>query len=120
MATINRGDVVVARIPQSSSIKLRPYVVIQTDVNNARLTNVILAMVTTNTKWVGKVQTQVLVELNAANSATGLTRDSAIKCENIFTAPASAVRTIGRLPAGIMQQVDKALKVSLDLNLFDI
>jgi mRNA-degrading endonuclease toxin of MazEF toxin-antitoxin module len=115
MAKINRGDIVVTRIPQSGPSKFRPFVVVQNDQNNARLTNVILAMVTSNTKLVGKVPTQVLVELIAANKSSGLTQTSAVKCENLYTVPQKAVRKIGQLPASLMGDIGAALKASLAL-----
>jgi len=115
MAMINRGDIVVTRVPQSGPSKIRPFVVVQNDQNNARLTNVIIAMVTSNTKWVGKSTTQVLVELSATNQATGLTRISAVKCENLYTVPQKNVRKIGRLPDPLLGEVGVALKASLAL-----
>ena len=95
---------------------MRPFVIVQNNKNNARLTNVIMAMVTSNTKLVGKVSTQVLVELTVANKkTTGLTRTSAVKCENVYTVPQKQVRKIGRLPDALLAQVDSALRESLAL-----
>jgi len=116
MAKINRGDIVVTRIPQSGPSKFRPFVIVQNDQNNARLTNVILAMLTSNTKLAGKVPTQVLVEFTTANQVTGLSQTSVVKCENLYTVPQKAVRQIGHLPASLLIEVDEALKASLALN----
>lgn len=115
MAKINRGDIVVTRVPQSGPSKFRPFVVVQNNQNNARLTNVILAMITSNTRLVGKVATQVLVELSSEKQSTGLTLKSAIKCENLYTVPQKNVRKIGQLSDALMSQVDDALVVSLGL-----
>jgi mRNA-degrading endonuclease toxin of MazEF toxin-antitoxin module len=116
MAKILRGTVAVGRIPQGNGFKVRPVVVIQNDVNNARLTNVIAAMLTSNTRLARQEATQVLVELTIpANKVTGLLQTSAVKCENLYTIPITELRAIGSMPPLVMQQVDEALKVSLDL-----
>ncbi len=62
MAKISRGDVVVARVSERGKSKVRPLLVVQNDRNNARLTNLIVAMVTSTTQRAGKEATQVLVE----------------------------------------------------------
>lgn len=116
MAKINRGTVAVGRVPQGNAFKVRPVVVVQNDRNNARLSNVIAAMVTTNTRLANTEPTQVLMDLVVAdNQQTDLLHSSAVKCENLYTLPVSEIRAIGTMPASLMQQVDAALKVSLDL-----
>lgn len=113
---ISRGDVVVARVRLNGSDKSRPFIVVQNDQNNARLTNVILAMVTSNTRLAGKVATQVLVDLALPEGRqTGLAVTSAIKCENLYTVAKRNVRRIGRLSDPLIDAVDASLKVSLDL-----
>jgi mRNA-degrading endonuclease toxin of MazEF toxin-antitoxin module len=43
-------------------------------------------------------------------------KTSVVSCENLLTIPqADILRTVGRLPDPLMQQVDAALKVSLGL-----
>lgn len=116
MANFFRADVLVARIPQGSTFKVRPVLVIQNDQNNKRLTNVIVAMITSNTKLAEKVPTQVLVDVTAPlGASSGLVHTSAIKCENLYTIESRAVKKIGTLDSELMQQVDLALKASLDL-----
>jgi mRNA-degrading endonuclease toxin of MazEF toxin-antitoxin module len=74
-------------------------------------------MVTTNIRLASTEPTQVLIDITSPDGqATGLLRTSAVKCENLFTLPqASVVRTIGQLSATLMQQVEEALKSSLNL-----
>ena len=116
MARISRGDVAIASVPQGSGFKVRPVVVIQSDQNNARLSNTITAMVTSNTRLATKEPTQVLIDIaTPEGQQTGLALTSAVKCENLYTLPTRALRKIGTIPANLMLQIDDALKVSLAL-----
>jgi len=116
MAKINRGDVVVARVSERGKSKVRPLLVVQNDRNNARLTNLIVAMVTRTTQRAGKEATQVLVDTQTPEGqATGLKHSSAITCENLYTIETHSCQKIGVLQAMLLQEVDQALKVSLDL-----
>lgn len=97
MAKINRGDVVIARINQDGFVKVRPVVVVQNDRNNARLTNVIVAMITSNTRLVGTESTQVLIDLATSDGKqSGLAQTSVVKCENLYTTTSQRLRNIGR------------------------
>jgi len=117
--SVARGDVVILDFPQTPGQppKRRPAVVVQSDHNNGRLTNSIFAMVTTNTRLATSEPAQVLIDVATPDGqATGLTRTSAVKCENLYTLPQAAVlKTIGQLSPALMQQVDDALKASLEL-----
>lgn len=116
MAKFNRGDVVLARITQDGHAKVRPAVIVQNDRNNHRLTNVIVAMITSNTKLASKEATQVLIDVSSpAGKQSGLLHTSAIKCENLYTTSQAKLRKLGTLPATLMDQVDNSLRVSLDL-----
>jgi mRNA interferase MazF len=116
--TLHRGDVVLCRYPFSSGAgaKVRPAVVVQNDRNNQRLTNVIVAAITTTTHRSGE-PTQLFIDPNTADGKpTGLLRPSVVTCENLATIEQSLVlRIIGQLPATLMQQVNDCLKASLDL-----
>jgi mRNA interferase MazF len=117
--SITRGDVVIVDFPQgpSQSSKRRPAVVVQSDHNNSRLTTAILAMVTSNVRLATAEATQVLIDVATPDGQqSGLSRTSAVKCENRYTLPqASILRTIGSLTAPLIRHVDDALKVSLNL-----
>lgn len=116
MEQISRGDVVVARVSERGRFKVRPLVVVQNDRNNARLTNLIVAMVTSTTHRANAEPTQVLVETATPDGqATGLKHDSAITCENLYTVETRICRKIGRLADPLIGAVDDALKASLDL-----
>lgn len=117
--SLQRGDVVIVDFPQQTGPipKRRPAVVVQCDTNNRRLSNSIFAMVTSNTQLAQSEPTQILIEVATEEGKfSGLLRNSAVKCENLYTLPISAVRhTIGRLSPAHLRQLDGALKAALAL-----
>ncbi len=97
-------------------IKRRPVVVVQSDYNNGRLRSAVVAQITSNRKLASKEPTQVLVDIsNIEGKQTGLTLTSAVKCENLYMKLQRDMRKIGVMPPSLMQQVNRALKTSLDL-----
>ena len=113
-----RGDIVTTGIEQGPGmpLKRRPVVVVQNDRNNRRLHSAIVAQITSNTKLAQKEPTQVLVDITTPEGQqTGLVHTSAVKCENVYVKLQRDMRKIGQMPASLMQQVDAALKSSLDL-----
>jgi mRNA-degrading endonuclease toxin of MazEF toxin-antitoxin module len=92
--------------------------VVQCDRNNQRLDDVILAMITTATQRAAAEPTQLLVEVHTTvGRESGLLHDSAIKCEHLITLHRRFIgRSIGRLQREAMEQINKCLKVSLDLD----
>jgi mRNA interferase MazF len=116
--TVTRGDIVLVRFPFASGTgsKVRPALVVQSDRNNVRLANTIVVQITTNVSRVGE-PTQLLVEPSSPDGrSSGLISASAISCENIATVDHSLiVRTIGHLPATMLQLVDNCLKAALGL-----
>lgn len=116
--TMKRGDVVLVHYPFASGVgsKLRPALVVQCDRNNRRLTNVILAAVTSTTHRSGE-PTQLLIEVGTpAGQQSGLVKDSVVTCENLVTVDRTRVtRSIGSLPDDVMAQVNECLKASLEI-----
>ncbi len=116
--TLHRGDVVIVTFPFASGTgaKVRPALVVQNDRNNARLTNVVLAAITTTT-YRSNEPTQLLLDVSTpAGRQSGLLKDSIISCENLATIEQTLVqRKIGSLPPNVMGQVDACLKTSLGL-----
>src|SRR5207253_5313484 len=100
-----------------SGSKVRPVVVVQDDRNNDRLSNTIVAMITSTTERVRQEPTQLLIDISTfEGEQSGLLHTSAIKCENLFTVETSiVVQKIGHLPPKAMEQVDRCLKTSLGL-----
>lgn len=113
-----RGDVVIVDWPFTGGIggKARPALVVQNDRDNSRLTNTIVAMITSRVHRSGE-PTQVLIDVSTPDGQrTGLHRSSVVNCVNLFTVEQTKIlHTIGNLSAALMQQVDLALKVALEL-----
>lgn len=116
--TVARGDVVLVDFPFASGggSKLRPALVVQSDHNNGRLTNVIIAAITTTTHRQAEA-TQLFIDVTTSEGQrSGLLRNSVVTCENILTiAQAIVQRKIGELPAAMMLQIDQCLKASLGI-----
>jgi mRNA interferase MazF len=116
---VTRGDIVLANLPFSdaSGSKVRPGLVVQCDANNARLDDVIVALITRNVRRAALEPTQVLVDITTPDGMqTGLLHTSAVKCEHLITIHQKLIqRTVGRMPAALMQQVDACLKAALQL-----
>jgi mRNA interferase MazF len=116
--SMKRGDVVLVHYPFSSGTgaKLRPALVVQNDRNNQRLTNVIVAAITSTTHRSGE-PTQFLIEVtSAAGTQSGLVKDSVVTCENLATVEQNRVsRVIGSLPDEAMTLINECLKASLEI-----
>jgi mRNA interferase MazF len=114
-----RGDIILADLPYTdrSGSKIRPALIIQNNRHNAKLDDVILAMITRTTSRSSE-PTQALIDLTTpSGQGTGLLHTSCVKCEHLITLHRSYVqRIIGHLPDGLMQQVNDALKASLELS----
>ncbi|MGD9644773.1 MAG: type II toxin-antitoxin system PemK/MazF family toxin [Pirellulales bacterium] len=104
--------------PRGTAKKLRPAVVVQADALNARLTNTVIAGITTTTWRVARAATQVLVDpTTSQGAASGLLHPSAITCENLYTVESALItRSIGVASAAIMLKVDDALKAALGIS----
>ena len=117
--TFRRGNVVLANLPYSDQTgsKVRPALVVQCDRNNDRLDDIILVMITTVIGRATTEPTQFLIEITTPEGqASGLLRNSAVKCEHLVTLDRGLVsRVIGRLPPDVMKNVNRCLKESLDL-----
>jgi mRNA interferase MazF len=114
-----RGDVVLADLPYSdrSGSKKRPALVVQCDLNNQRLDDVIVAMITSTTQRAAAEPTQLLVDVATAEGRqSGLLHQSAVKCEHLVTLHRRFVaRVIGHLPSPVMEKIDQCLRASLGL-----
>src|SRR4051794_28785648 len=115
---MNRGDVILAFVPNVGSPggKVRPALIVQSDHNNARLKETIIAAITSNTSRVHEA-TQLLIELATPDGAkSGLLHDSAVRCERLHSISQSDVRRIiGNLSAAMMHQIDDCLKAALGI-----
>jgi mRNA interferase MazF len=113
-----RGEVVLVDFPFSGGTqsKLRPALIVQNDRDNGRLTNTVVAMISSRVQRSQFEASQVFVELRSHGQRTGLRVDSIVNCVNLFTIEQSKVlRTLGTFPPKLMEQVDAALKVAFGL-----
>ncbi len=114
-----RGDVVMIDHPFSDArgSKLRPMLVVQSDVRNKLLNHAVVAMLTSNVTFVGIDPSQVLVDITTPDgTSSGLNVTSAIRCGNLFTLHEKFIlRKIGSLSAALMSQVDVGLRAALQL-----
>jgi mRNA-degrading endonuclease toxin of MazEF toxin-antitoxin module len=96
---------------------VRPALVVQNDLNNHRLQDVILALITSVTHRAIAEPTQLLIDISTAEGQqSGLLRTSAIKCEHLITLDQRLViRVIGRLPVNAMQLINACLTASLGI-----
>jgi mRNA-degrading endonuclease toxin of MazEF toxin-antitoxin module len=114
-----RGDVLLIAFPfiqDFSKSKNRPAVVIQNDVGNAYGDNLILASITSQVPEQGyPVHYRVYAGSQIAKEA-GLDKDSVVKAETIITVPKTHVlEKLGRFPPEAMAEIDRCLRVSLEL-----
>jgi mRNA interferase MazF len=116
---VSRGDVILTHVRFSSGAggKVRPSLVVQSDHNNQRLLDTIVALITRTTHRAQTEATQLLIDTATPEGIlSGLLQTSAVKCEHLETIlQADIQRTIGHLPAPLMQRIDACLKAALDL-----
>src|SRR5437763_1772978 len=105
---VKRGDVVLTFVANVGSAggKVRPALVVQSDRNNARLNETIIAAITSNLAGVQE-PTQLLINVSTPQGlASGLLHDSAVRCERLHSLPQADIRrVIGRLSGALMQQI---------------
>jgi mRNA interferase MazF len=115
---VKRGDVVLTYVANVGSAggKVRPALVVQSDHNNARLNETIIAAVTSNTTRKHEA-TQLLIEIaSPQGAASGLLHDSVVRCERLHSIPQSDIRrAIGSLPGALMQSINECLKAALGI-----
>lgn len=113
--TFKRGDVVLVLFPNSdlTTAKTRPALIIQADDLNTGLSQVIIAMITSQLSRANHLSrvTILLNSLNGQNS--GLLANSVVMTDNLATVKISAIyRVIGYLAT---EEIDQALKYTLSL-----
>ncbi len=116
---VSRGDVVLAFVENVGDPggKVRPALVVQSDQNNPRFNETIIAAITSNTSRTHEPH-QLLIDITTPDGAgSGLLHNSAVRCERLHTIPQADVRrTIGRLSDDLMSQMNACLRSSLDIS----
>ena len=117
-----KGDVVLVSFPFTTDdgqtqTKRRPAVLISNDYNNARLDDVLLVPLTSNTSRATREPTQVEVLMNTPEGhAAGLRLDSVIDCTVIATITKTLlVNKIGVFSQEIMERVDQCLMIAMSI-----
>ena len=115
---VKRGDVVLAYYPFASGVgsSRRPVLVVQSDTENQRLQNTIVAQITSNLKRANHPP-HLLIEVATPEGAqSGLLHDSLISCINLATIHESRIdKVIGSIPVALLQKVNDCLKAALEL-----
>ena len=116
MIVVRRGDVVLVLFPNSDLItcKKRPALVVQADNLATGLSQVVIAMITSNLVRHGHAS-RVFIPLNSPQAkGSGLLTDSVIMADNLATALEKAVvQKLGQLVD--LKAVDSALRATLGL-----
>ncbi len=115
---IRRGDVVLAWFPFASGqgSKRRPCLIVQNDVDNAKLANTVIAQISSNLRRRGDKSHLFVSAASPEGVQAGLLHDSVVSCNNLATIEQSLIdKVIGSLPTAVMQKVDDCLRAALEL-----
>jgi len=112
---VNRGQIVVVDFAVAGMPKkVRPVLVVQADAYNRKMTNTIVAMITTNLARASE-SSHLLIDVDAPDGKqSGLLHASVINCNTLTTVRQDEVlRVLGSLSATLMRQIDACLKAAL-------
>lgn len=120
MTDLHRGDVVLVAFPfiaaREVQRKRRPALVVQADRYNRRRAAVIIAAITSTHAHQALASKVAVARNSRPGREAGLRLDSLIDCQTLATIPREEIlKRLGRLPADVMQRVDRALQDALDL-----
>ena len=114
--TVKRGDIFYADLSPvvgSEQGGTRPVLIIQNDTGNRHSPTVIAAAITSQT---GKAR--LPTHINIAGGSVGLSKDSVILLEQVRTIDKKRLKErMGKLSTNMMNQVDRALSVSVGLEI---
>jgi mRNA interferase MazF len=114
---VTRGQIVLADYAHALvGSTLRPVLVVQSDYYNQRMTNSIVAQIT-STLTRASDPAHLLIDVATADGRlTGLLHNSVVSCINLNTLHAQRIkRVIGHLSSPLMQRVEACLKAAMDL-----
>jgi mRNA interferase MazF len=116
---MKRGDIVIVEVffSDRSGSKVRPALVVQSDFLNQRLTDTIVAVITSSPRRFSGSGTQLRIDPSSeAGKSSGLRAVSVVQCENLVTIDTSLIHaTIGRLSDNLVTEVGQCLKVTLGI-----
>lgn len=112
--SVKRGDIFYADLSPvvgSEQGGTRPVLIVQNNVGNRHSPTVIAAAITSRTD-----KARLPTHIRLPGQAVGLTKDSVVLLEQMRTIDKKRLREhMGSVDAGLMNQVDKAIAVSLGL-----
>lgn len=111
-----RGDVVLVSFPNSDlkTAKLRPALIVQSNDLDTGLSQVVIAMVSSNLKRAGHPSRVMIEARSKLGAKSGLLLDSVVMCDNLATILLKAVvRKIGSIED--LDEVNSALRHTLGL-----
>jgi len=115
---LNRGDILLAIIPHSSGTapKTRPLLVVQANYYNQRISNLLVASITSNLTRKDDDAHCLIDVTTSEGQQSGLRKTSLVSCLNLAVIrQADVSRIIGKLPDAMMSLVDDCLKVAMGL-----
>ena len=116
MGEFKRGDIVTLKFPfaeKPSKTKLHPALIIQNDIGNRYSKNTIVLMITSLSSSSKLYPVQVLIP---ENSGAGLKKTSIVDAGVVFTVSKDRIKNkIGECPTKFMNEVNKAIKINLDI-----
>jgi mRNA interferase MazF len=113
--SVKRGDLVIIDFRTfNPRFGVRPALVVQNDQDNRRMSNTIVAQVTTNIRRAVEI-TQLLIDQQHPDwNSSGLHHPSVVNCSNIYTIERRDIaRVIGSLSNATLKQVDECLRAAL-------
>ena len=107
---IKRGDVVICAAPGDYG-KPRPAVVVQSDLFNGTHSSVAVCLITSHLEEAPLFRIPI-----PAGRTTGLKVESQVMVDKVIAIPRNKItRCAGRLPAGVLKEVDNGLRLWLEL-----
>ena len=113
--SVKRGDVVLTLFPNSNlrTAKTRPALIVQANQLQTGLSQVIVAMITSQIVRAGHPSRVTILLSTEEGEQSGLLADSVVMTDNLVTVIDSAIhRVVGSLP---MTEVEEALRHTLGL-----
>ena len=116
---VRRGAIVIVDFPYSdhTGSKVRPALVVQSNVLHQRIDDTILALITSSSQRKVGVPTQYFIDISTVErQQTNLRLDSIVQCENLITYDQRLIlRVIGSLSDAAMKKIDACLKAALGI-----
>jgi mRNA interferase MazF len=107
---IKRGDVVICAAPGDYG-KPRPAVVVQSDLFNGTHSSVAVCLITSHLEEAPLFRIPI-----PAGRTTGLKVESEVMVDKVIAIPRNKITgCAGRLPAGVLKEVDNGLRLWLEL-----